>query len=163
MAKFVANLPADILKDIDFVQKNAIDIFKGMTKAGAEVAADNMRVGATRAFPGSLSASVNAKLRVTKSYETRRREITTKAAYYGYIPRRDGSRVRIRGGSYPGVPVPLLCNLVEYGTSGAMPEPLKRYWSGRKSPFIRAAFSRTSSIREAMLTAQKELSGGLLE
>ena len=164
MAKFTAGLPTDILKDVSFLEKNALDIFKGMTKAGAKVAAENMKVGATRAFKGDTAVRINSKLRVTRSYETRKKEITTKAAYYGYLPKKDGRKVKVKGGFYPGVPVPLLCNLVEYGTSSAiMPKQFKKYWDGQKRPFARPAFSDTGGITAAMLKAQKELSGGLLE
>ena len=164
MAKFTAELPTDILKDVNFVERNAIDIFKGMTKAGAEVAAENMRQGASRSFKHGVGAKMNSKLKVTKSYETRKREIATKAAYYGYIPRKDGRRVKIKHGYYPGVPAPLLVNLVEFGTSSQkMPRQFKHYWDGQKKPFVRPAFSDTGGITRAMLKAQKELSGGILE
>lgn len=164
MAKFTAELPTDILKEVNFVEKNAIDIFKGMTKAGAEVAAENMRQGANRAFKHGVGAKMNSKLKVTKSYETRKKEITTKAAYYGYIPRKDGRRVKIKGNYYPGVPAPLLGNLVEFGTSSTkMPRQFKEYWDGQKKPFVRPAFSDTGRITAAMLNAQKELSGGILK
>lgn len=164
MATFIAGAPTDILKDVTFLEKNALDIFKGMTKAGAEIAAQNMKAGANRAFKSGTGAQVNSKLKITKSYLTRKKEVTTKAAYYGYIPRKDGRRVKIKGGYYPGVPVPLLCNLVEYGTSSPrMPRQLKEYWDGQKKPFARKAFADVAGISAAMLKAQKQLSGGLLE
>ena len=164
MAKFVAALPTEVLKDVDFLQNNCIDIFKGMTKAGAQVAAQNMKAGALRAFKGDTAAKMNTKLKVTKSYETKKGEITTAARYYGYIARKDGSRVKIKGNFYPGVPIPLLGNLVEFGVkSSRMPQQFKEYWDGQKHPFVRPAFSDTRGISEAMLQTQKELSKGLLE
>ena len=163
MAKFVAQLPTDILKDVNFLEKNCFEIFGGMTKAGAQHAGENMKARATKAFKSGVGAKVASKMKITKTYETKKKEITTKAAFYGYIPRKDGTRVKIKGNYYSGVPVPLLCNLVEYGVkSSAMPKQFKEYWDGQKHPFARPAFSDTNGIQAAMLKAQKELSGGLL-
>lgn len=44
MAKFEQELPTDILKDFDFLQNNAINIFGKMTRAGAEVAKDKLLI-----------------------------------------------------------------------------------------------------------------------
>jgi len=169
MAKFNAGLPTDILENVNFVENNAIDIFKGMTKAGAEVAAENMKANATRAFKGSTASKMNAKLKITKPYETRKREITTAARYYGYIPKSGGGQFYLsqkgrKYGPYPGIPVSLLGNLVEYGVkSRTMPRQFRRYWDGQKHPFVRPAFSDTNGITDAMLKAQQELSKGLLK
>lgn len=165
MATFTAELPTDILKDVNFIETNAIDIFKGTTKAGAEVAAENMRTRVNHAFRSNVAQKINSKLRITKSYETRKREITTAARYYGYIPRENGSTVKIKGKyGYPGVPVPLLLALKDEGRSVSytMPASLRGYWTRTKYPIIRPAFA-DGRIEEAMLKAQKELSGGLLE
>lgn len=164
MAKFEQELPTDILKDFDFLQNNAINIFGKMTRAGAEVAKRQIANNAERAFDSKTAAKLNSKLRITKTYDTPSDGgINTKVAYYGYIPRSDGKRVKIKGGSYPGVPAPLLARLREYGarSGGNMPEPFKKYWA--KRPFVRPAFDDKSGIEKAMLKAQKELSGGLLE
>lgn len=164
MAKFEQELPTDILKDFDFLQNNAINIFGKMTRAGAEVAKRQIATNAGRAFDSKTAAKLNSKLRITKTYDTPSDGgINTKVAYYGYIPRSDGKRVKIKGGSYPGVPAPLLARLREYGarSGGNMPEPFKKYWT--KRPFVRPAFDDKSGIEKAMLKAQKELSGGLLE
>lgn len=169
MAKFNATLPTAILDDVNFLERNAIDIFKGMTKAGAKVAAANMKANATRAFRGNTAAKMNAKLKITKPYETKKREITTAARYYGYIPKKGGGQFYLsqkgrKNGPYPGIPTKLLGNLAEYGVrSRAMPRQLRAYWDGHKHPFVRPAFSDTNGITSAMLKAQKELSKGLLQ
>lgn len=164
MAKFEAQLPTDILDDVNFVADNAIKIFGGMTRAGAEVVKKNIEAGANRAFDGKLASKMNSKLKMTRVYATPSDGgINTKVAYYGYIPRSDGSQVKIKGKySYNGVPAPLLARLREYGarSGGGMPESLKKYWT--KKPFIRPAFQDTTGITKAMNKAQKELSGGLL-
>lgn len=164
MAKFELELPTEILKEIDFVDKNALKIFGGMTRAGAEVVKNQIATNATGSFDAKTAEQLNKKLKLTKTYETKSDGgINTKVAYYGYIPRKDGKRVKIKGGTYPGVPAPLLARLREFGAKdgGNMPEPLKKYWT--KKPFVRPAFANTSTIEKAMLKAQKELSGGILE
>lgn len=170
MATFTAEAPTDVLKDVNFLEKNAIDIFKGMTKAGAEVAAENIKSNAGRTFKNGMAAKVNAKLKVTKPYETKKHEIATGARYYGYLTtnRHKGSfSIKIKGkqyGPYPGLPAAILANLAEYGTSSkAMPAQFKEYWDGVKKPFIRPAFSNSASIEKAMMKAQKKLSKGILE
>lgn len=164
MAKFTAELPTDILKDFDFLQKNAVKIFGEMTRAGAEVVKSQIEAGARRAFRSRTAAKLNAKLKITRIYETPSDGgINTKVAYYGYIPKSDGKPFKIKGNTYPGVPAPLLASLKEFGArgGGGMPEEFKQYWT--KNPFIRPAFEKTEAIESAMLKAQKQLSGGLLE
>lgn len=165
MARFEAELPTDILNDVDFIANNALKIFGGMTKAGAEVVKKDIAAGTRRVFKGDTAAKMVSKLKVTRTYETPSDGgINNKVAFYGYIPRSDGKQVKIKGKySYPGVPAPLLANLRENGasSSGAMPEPFKQYW--RKMPFVRPAFENRNGIEKAMLKAQKELSGGRLD
>lgn len=164
MAKFIAELPTDIIKDFDFVRNNAANIFGKMTKAGAEVVKRQIATNAGRVFKPATAAKLNQKLRITKTYDTPSDGgINTKVAYYGYIPRSDGKKVKIKGGSYPGVPAPLLAALREFGAkgSGGMPEEFKEYWT--KKPFVRPAFENKGAIEDAMLKVQKELSKGLLQ
>lgn len=164
MAKFEVQLPTEILKDADFLAKNAVKIFEGMTTAGAKEVKGYIEQGAKQVFRPATAAKLNAKLKVTRPYETPSDGgINTKVAFYGYIPRSDGSKVKVKGGYYSGVPAPLLARLREYGASGsgAMPPEFKKYWT--KKPFVRPAFQKTAAIEKAMLKAQKELSGGLLE
>ena len=165
MAKFVMELPNDILKDVEFVQKNAISIFGEMTQAGAQVAKDAMAQGAQKAFYPDTARKMNEHLVITKVYNTRRdKAINTKVAYYGYIPKENGKPFKIRGKPEPkGVPAPFLAALREYGGSlGNMPDQFKKYWQA-KVPFIRPAFANSAPIEKAMLKKQKELSKGLLD
>lgn len=164
MAHFQTELPTDILKDFDFLQNNAAKIFGEMTRSGAEVVKKQIAINAGRVFRPKTAAKLNAKLKLTKTYDTPSDGgINTKVAYYGYIPRSDGKKVRIKGGSYPGVPAPLLAALREFGAKGGggMPDEFKEYWT--KKPFVRPAFENKSAIEKAMLKTQKELSGGLLK
>lgn len=165
MATFRAELPTDILDDVEFVSNNALKIFGGMTKAGAEVVKKDIEAGTRRVFNGDTASKMVSKLKITRTYETPSDGgINNKVAFYGYFPRKDGSKVKIKGKyTYDGVPAPLLASLRENGasSSGAMPEPFKNYW--RKKPFIRPAFENKKGIEKAMLEAQKKLSGGLLD
>ena len=64
-----------------------------------------------------------------------------KVAFYGYFINENGVRT----------PAPLVVNVFEYGSS-----------KFAKRPFFRRSFKK-SQIESAMLKAQKELSGGLLD
>lgn len=164
MAKFEAGLPTDILNDVDFISSNSVKIFGEMTRAGAKVAKKNIENNTHKAFNGKLASQMTSKLKLTRTYETPSdKAINTKVAFYGYIPRKNGSKVKIKGKyAYDGVPAPLLAALREYGASsgGAMPIQFKEYW--RKHAFVRPAFE-DKGIEKAMLQTQKQLSGGLLD
>ena len=154
MARFKLELPTEIIKQIDSVEKNADKIFGEMTKAGAEVAAQNMRSGA----PDVLKPFV----KLTKTYKTPSDDgINTKAMVKGYIPFSDPNRKEFRRkngsgettGTNLGVPAEFLANLYEHGRS-TYPFP--------KKPFVRKAFNK-AQIEEAMLEAQVKASGGILD
>lgn len=169
MARFEAGLPTDILNDVDFLKANAVDIFKGMTKAGAKVAGDNMKRRVKSALRSGVGDKVNSKLRITKSYETKKKEITTAARYYGYVTKKDGKPFYItksgkKYGPYPGVPAALLVNLADSGKSikSTMVPQFLEYWNGIKYPIVTPAFA-DRAIETAMLKEQERLSKGLLK
>lgn len=141
MAKFEMQLPDQIMKDIQMLNDNYEEIFGGMTKAGAEVAMQNIKASLPNGIKDSKMMSC---LKMTKTYKTPSDEgINTKVGFYGYFINKDGVRT----------PAPLVANVFEYGRSNA-PFP--------KQPFLRKSFSK-GRIEKAMLEAQKRLSGGLLE
>ena len=141
MARFSLEIPSDIIKDIEKVEKNADKIFGEMTKAGAEVVETRIREN----VPGSVKHSDMMKcLKVTDVYKTPSDDgINTKVAFYGYFKDKDG-RTK---------PAPLVANVFEYGRSGA---------EFPKQPFMRKSF-KAKEIEDAMMKVQKELSGGLLD
>lgn len=154
MAKFKLELPTEIIKQMETINKNTSEIFGEMTKAGAEVVAANMRNNA----PSTISGYV----KITKVYRTPTNGgINTKAYVKGYIPfsnpnRHSFTRSGGSGKTYTtteGVPAEFLGNLYEYGRSTA-PFP--------KHPFLRKSFKK-KEIEDAMLKAQKKASGGLLD
>ena len=157
MAKFEMQLPNDIIKQFEQIYSYSDEIFGEMTKAGAEVVAENLRNYA----PDILKPYV----KITRIYRTLSDGgINTKTYFSGFIPfsnpnrkmfsRRGGnSEGKVYGDPYAGVPAEFLANLYEYGRSTA-PFP--------KHPFLRKSFNE-EQIRKAMLDVQKKMSGGLLE
>lgn len=154
MAKFKLELPTEVLKEIQRVHDNTGEIFGKMTEAGAKVVAENMKTNA----PEILRSYV----KITKTYRTPTDDgINTKAYVKGYIPFSNPNRKGFtrKGGSgktytsTEGVPAEFLSILYEYGRSTA-PFP--------KHPFLRKSFKK-KEIEQAMLEAQKEASGGLLD
>lgn len=141
MASFELQLPKEIMEDMKKINDNYDEIFGAMTEAGAEVALGNIKAG----VPASIRKSNMMKcLKMTKTYKTPSDDgINTKVGFYGYFINENGVRT----------PAPLVANVFEYGRSNS-PFP--------KHPFLRKAFSK-SAIERAMLKAQKEASGGLLD
>lgn len=141
MARFSLEIPTDVIKDIQKVEKNADKIFGEMTKAGAKVVETRIREN----IPNSVKKSEMMKcLKVTDTYKTPSDDgINTKVAFYGYFKDKDG---RIK-------PAPLVANVFEHGRSTS---------EFPKQPFMRKSFKK-KEIEEAMMRTQKELSGGLLD
>ena len=145
---FNLELPNDIIKDIEKVSGNSEKFFGAMTQAGAEVVEHNMINNA----PNSLKKYVNR----SKTYKTPSDDgINTKVQVVGYMPF-SGNRTTFTRNGYStseGVPADFVAKVYEYGRSG-LPFP--------KKPFVRKSFKK-SQIEQAMLKAQKEASGGLLD
>ena len=141
MAQFKMELPKDIMEDIQKISDNADEIFGAMTRAGAEVVEQNIRANAPKAVKDS--AMMN-NLKITKTYKTPSDDgINTKVGFYGYFQGKDGRTHA----------APAVANVYEYGRSSS-PFP--------KQPFMRKSF-RKDEIEDAMLKAQKDASGGLLD
>jgi len=154
MARFQMELPTDLMKDIETLEKNSKKIFGEMTKAGAEVVEKNM----TNNAPNDLKSHI----KISKTYDTPTDGgVNTKVYISGYIPFSDPNRKYFSrsGGSgktyrsTEGVPASFLAQLYEYGRSTA-PFP--------KKPFMRKSF-RKAEIEAAMMKAQKEASGGIID
>lgn len=141
MARFSLEIPTDVIKDIQKVEKNADKIFGEMTKAGAEVVETRIREN----IPNSVKKSEMMKcLKVTDTYKTPSDDgINTKVAFYGKFKDKDG-REKI---------APLVANVFEHGRSTS---------EFPKQPFMRKSFKK-KEIEDAMMRVQKELSGGLLD
>lgn len=141
MAKFELQLPSDIMKDFKKIYDNADDIFGAMTEAGAEVVMNNIKANVPQSVKNSKMMDC---LKMTKTYKTPSDGgINTKVGFYGYFENKEGKTV----------PAPLVANVFEHGRSD-LPFP--------KHPFMRKSF-RKAQIEKAMLKAQKQASGGLLD
>jgi hypothetical protein len=154
MAKFNLELPTEMMNDLKKIYDNSDEIFGEMTRAGAEVVEDQVKVNA----PEVLKTHV----KVSRTYKTPTDGgINTKVYLSGYIPFSDPNRKYFSrsGGSgkkyvtSDGVPADFLANIYEYGRSNA-PFP--------KKPFLRKSFKK-DQIEKAMLEAQKKASGGILD
>lgn len=155
MAKFEMELPDEIIKDFKKIYDNSEKIFGGMTRAGAQVVLNNVKTS----VPLSSMAS---HVKLSKTYKTPSDGgINTKVYFSGYLPfkgNRKAFKRRGRKGSdvyttTKGIPVDFLAQIYEYGRS-TRPFP--------KKPFFRKAFKK-AQIEKAMIKAQKQLSGGLLD
>lgn len=138
MAKFNMELPKDIMDDFKKIYDDSDKIFGAMTKAGAEVAMKNIKANVPASFKDS---KIMDCLKITKTYKTPSDDgINNKVGFYGYFENHNGVVT----------PAPLVANVFEYGST-----------KFQKQPFLRKSF-RKAQIEKAMLKAQKEASGGLL-
>ena len=139
MAQYNLQLPQEILDDIKKIERDSEKIFGGMTKAGAEVVLNNVK----NVVPNSWRDSeIMNCIKISKVYRTPSDGgINTKVLISGYFYNKNDVLT----------PAPLVANVFEYGSSKFM-----------KQPFFRKSFKK-AMIEAAMLQAQKELSGGLLD
>lgn len=147
MARFEMQLPTDLIKDFENLNKNSVKMFEEMTRAGAEVAASKIKAN----VPIPEMAS---HVKLTKTYRTPSDDgINTKVYFSGYLPfsnpnRKYFSRRGRQGGAIysteKGVPVDFLAQVFEYGRS-TYPFP--------KKPFVRKSFMQ-QEITKVMLEVQ---------
>jgi hypothetical protein len=138
---FQMDLPNDVIKEFETIYKDCDEILGAMTQAGAQTALANVRANAPASFRNS---GIMNCLKITKVYKTPSDDgINSKVGFFGYFVNEEGRRV----------PAPLVANVFEYGRSTS---------KFPKQPFFRKSF-RKDQIEAAMLKAQKEKSGGLLE
>lgn len=132
MARFSGGLPEDLIKLFKELEINTEKMIGEMTKAGAEVALDNIKAK----MPKNLRAGLDEKnIRITRVYKTPSDDgINCQAMIDGYFTNKEGKKT----------PAPLVANLFEYGRSGN-PYP--------KQPFFRASFNR-KQIEVAMKKVQ---------
>ncbi|MBR4656540.1 MAG: hypothetical protein IKO68_08255 [Oscillospiraceae bacterium] len=139
MAQFTMELPEEIMRDFQQIYDNADNIFGQMTKAGAEAVLEKVRANVPESFRDS---EIMNCLKITKVYKTPTDGgVNTKVGFFGYFKNKAGRLT----------PAPLVANVFEYGTSNVL-----------KQPFLRKSFNR-AAIERAMLQAQKQASGGLLD
>ena len=134
MARFEMFVPEEIEKQLGKLYNDTPKIFGAMTKAGAQVVAEELK--ATAPHP-----DIAANIKLTKVYETPSDGgINTKVLIVG--------RTKVSNAS-----LALVANCYEYGRSNR-PFPRK--------PFLRKAFNQ-GRIEKVMKDKQKEMTGGLLD
>ena len=127
MAKFKAEIPTNLINAFKSLETNTDKMLEEMTKAGADVVANNMQ--------GLAPEGLSDKIKVTRSYKTPSDGgVNTKVYISGYFINRNGKET----------PAPLVANMFEYGSS-------KREYP--KRPFLRRSF-RKSQIEQAMKKVQ---------
>lgn len=132
MARFNAELPNDIIKEFNKLEKDTTKMLGEMTRAGAEVVMQNIKSSVPASW---YSSDIMKCLKITDTYETPSDDgVNTKVAFYGYFINRNGERI----------PAPLVANVTEYGRSNS------RY---PKKPFLRRSFKK-SQIEKAMQAVQ---------
>lgn len=134
MAKFKSELPSDLIKVFEELETNCDDIFGEMCQAGARVVCDNVKANMGKAFRSTKS--LDKGLKITKVYKT---------------PSDDGINVHIGFYGYndDGVPIPLIAQAREYGTS-----------SGEaKKPFFRKSFKKQDIEQAMQLVQDKYIKG----
>lgn len=128
MAKFKSELPYELMQVFEDLETNCDEIFGGMCRAGAEVVYNNVKSNMAKAFKSTRS--LEKGLKITKVYKTQSDDgINVHIGFYGY--------------NDDGVPIPLIANAREYGTSRGE----------KKKPFFRKSFKK-KDIEQAMQKVQ---------
>ncbi len=130
MAKFKNELPNDLIKELESINKNSEKVFGEMVEAGADVVYKLIKSNMTNVF--KTTKSLDKGLKITKVYKT---------------PSDDGINVHIGFYGYndEGVPIPLIAMAREYGTSKGE----------AKKPFLRKSFKK-KQIEQAMMQVQEK-------
>lgn len=139
MAAFETELPYEVIKQLEDLHSGTTQIMGKMVLAGAKVAEAAIRANVPAEFRGS---DIMSCLGHTGVYETPSDHgVNYKVGFSGYFTNHNGERV----------PAPLVCNVYEYGST-----------KFHKRPFFRKSFNK-KAIEDAMMEAQKEASGGVLD
>lgn len=134
MAKFKAELPSELMKEFEKLEKNTEKMMEEMTTAGAKVVRELVLSNMKKSFK-STKGLVDC-LKITEAYKTPSDDgINTKIAFYGYFTNSQGKEV----------PAPLVAKAREYGTSSGE----------KKKPFFRKSFNK-SQIEKAMIKVQNK-------
>lgn len=134
MARYEVELPNDLIKEFQKLEKDTEKMMGEMTTAGAKVVYNLVLANMKRSFKSTKGLA--DCLRVTRVYKTPSDDgINTKVAFYGYFINSNGKEV----------PAPLVANAREYGTSRGE----------KKKPFFRKSFNK-SQIEKVMLEVQKK-------
>ena len=150
MAKFSMELPNDLIKEFQKLEKTSPKMLEEMTQAGAEVVYKNVKANMKSSFKDSHK--LEKYLKITRPYETPSDDgVNTKVAFYGYYKEDEKTfSLTSKSGktySYNGIPVPLIIRAREFGSS-----------SGEaKKPFFRKSFKKAQIEKEMLKVQDKYL------
>lgn len=150
MARFSMELPNDLIKEFQKLEKTSPKMLEEMTQAGAKVVYNNVKENMKSSFKDSDKLA--HYLKITKPYETPSDDgINTKVAFYGYYKEdKKTFSLTSKSGktySYNGIPVPLIIRAREFGSS-----------SGEaKKPFFRKSFKKAQIEKEMLRVQDKYL------
>jgi hypothetical protein len=152
MARFQMDLPNDLIKEFQKLEKTSPKMLEEMTQAGAEVVYKNVISNMKSSFKDSHK--LEKHLKITKAYTTPSDDgINTKVAFYGYYkPDKKTFSLTSKSGkqySYNGIPVPLIVRAREFGSSSGE----------RKKPFFRKSFKKAQIEKEMLRVQDKYLKG----
>lgn len=132
MAKFHSELPYELMKVFEDLETDCDEMFGDMCQAGAMVVYINVKANMKKVFKSTKS--LEKGLKITKVYKTPSDGgINVHIGFYGY--------------NDEGVPIPLIAQAREYGTSRDGKEV------EQKMPFFRCSFDK-KQIRKAMQVVQ---------
>lgn len=130
MARFQSELPSDLIKQLDEVEKNYKKMFGEMCEVGAAIVRRNVISNMRNVFRSTKT--LEEGLLITKVYQTPSDDgINVYVGFYGY--------------DKEGVPIPLKAQAREYGTSRGED----------KKPFFRKSFNKRQ-IEKEMIEVQKK-------
>lgn len=137
MARFQAELPNDLIKEFEGLEKDCTKIFGEMVNAGAKAVHKNVLANMKKVFKNT--DTLEKGLKITKIYKTPSDDgINVHIGFYGYDA--DSKPTK----RYPkGTPIPLMAMAREHGTSSG---------EGKK-PFFRKSFKK-KEIEQAMEQVQ---------
>ena len=132
MAKFKSEVPNDLMKVFEDLETNCEEMFGEMCKAGSQVVYNNVMANMKKVFKSTKS--LEKGLKITKVYKTPSDDgINVHIGFYGY--------------NEDGIPIPLIAQAREYGTSRNGKE------AEQKKPFFRKSFKK-KQIEQAMQEVQ---------
>ena len=126
MAKLKLELPTELIKQFETLEKKSDEIMGKATKAGAEVVYKNIKSNMSSVFSGSTKSKMEEGLKITRTYKSPKKStLGNFVGFYGYIPfsdpkRKYFSRKNKIGKIYKtdlGVPRDFLAQLYEYGSN----------------------------------------------
>lgn len=138
MAKFQTELPNDLIKEFEGLEKDCTKIFGEMVEAGAKAVHKNVLANMKKVFKST--ASLEKGLKITKIYKTPSDDgVNVHIGFYGYVP--DSPKTK----RHPnGTPIPLIAMAREFGSSRGEV----------KKPFFRQSFKK-KEIEQAMMQVQE--------